>query len=244
MAGRPKSRARGGAPGDEEKLVTGAPLVYRDSPQIAREVSGGTLRAIDVIGTIAKGERLIGMTKGQFSLIDLIKAVLRSTGPASVTVSTWTTGIRDAEEASWLLSSGEITSFRLLTDRSFPARQPRYAADLLRRFGRESIVCTRTHAKFAVIRGADLHVAIRSSMNLNRNPRFEQFDLDESPAICDWLDAHVAELTTDATSGFAIDEAAVWAEFQAALGGGYSGEAASDTVTRDGEARTDRWWLE
>lgn len=197
-----------------------------------------------MIGQIAKGERLIGMTKGQFSLIDLIKAVLRSTGPASVTVSTWTTGIRDAAEASWLLESGQIRSFRLLTDRSFPQRQPRYAADLLRRFGRDVIVCTRTHAKFAIIRGDDLHVAVRSSMNLNRNPRFEQFDLDESPAICDWLDAHVAELTSDATSGLAIDEAAVWECFSSALGGGYSGSETPDTDAPDGFPRAERWWQE
>ena len=216
---------------------------FRDTPQTARAESSGVKSALAMIGEIRKGERVIGLTKGQFSLIDLLKAVLESTGPADVTVSTWTTGIKDAEEAGWLLDTGKIRSIRFLTDRSFASRQPRYAAAMLRRFGRDAIVCTRTHAKFLIVRGDDLHVAVRSSMNLNRNPRFEQFDLDESPAICDWLSSHVDELVRDKTSGLAIDEAEVWAAFQESLGGGYSGEVPS-TDAPDGFPRAQQWWRE
>jgi hypothetical protein len=127
---------------------------------------------------------------GQFSLLDLVEAVLAETGPANVTVSTWTSGIRDIERAAWLLESGSIKSFALLTDRSFPGRQPAYCRALVARFGVGAIRSTRTHAKFALIRNDGWNICIRSSMNLNANPRFEQFDLDDSTVLCEYFGTH------------------------------------------------------
>lgn len=141
----------------------------------------------------APGVALTGLTMGQFSLLDLVAAVLERTGPADVMISTWTTGIRDIERAAWLLETGTIRSFRLLTDRSFPQRQPEYCKALVARFGIESIRSTRTHAKFAVVRNDGWNVVVRSSMNLNTNPRFEQFDLDDSADLASFFVAHADE---------------------------------------------------
>lgn len=160
------------------------------------------------IGRLDIGCRLTGVTCGQFSLLDLIAAVLEQTGPADVTVSTWTTGIRDVVRAAWLLESGSIRSFALLTDRSFPQRQPAYCRALVDRFGEGAIRSTRTHAKFAVIRNDVWSICIRSSMNLNTNPRFEQFDLDDDAALCAFFDAHFA------AQPLGFDEVAVAEQWQ------------------------------
>jgi hypothetical protein len=157
----------------------------------------------------APGIALTGLTMGQFSLLDLVAAVLEKTGPADVMVSTWTTGIRDIERAAWLLDTGAIRSFRLLTDRSFPQRQPEYCKALINRFGLEAIRSTRTHAKFAVICNEGWNVVVRSSMNLNTNPRFEQFDLDDSAELAAFFVAHA----DDQPIGF--DESAVSAQWAA-----------------------------
>ena len=139
--------------------------------------------ATSAIGTLTKGCRIIGITKGQFSLLDLIKAVLEQTGPAHLLVSTWTAGIRDAENAGFLLERGELLSMQLLTDRSFPTRQAKYCRRVREIFGDDAITITNVHAKFAVLTNEQWSVTIRSSMNLNRNRRFEQFDLDDDQAI-------------------------------------------------------------
>lgn len=157
----------------------------------------------------APGIALTGLTMGQFSLLDLVAAVLEKTGAADVMISTWTTGIRDIERAAWLLDTGSIRSFRLLTDRSFPQRQPEYCKALVARFGMESIRSTRTHAKFAVIRNDGWNIVVRSSMNLNINPRFEQFDLDDNAELAAFFVAHA----DDQPIGF--DEAAVSAQWSA-----------------------------
>lgn len=179
-------------------------------PAAARRVVTSPAASADAcIGALVPGVAITGLTMGQFSLLDLVEAVLRQTGPSEVVVSTWTTGIRDAERAAWLLEHGAIRSFALLTDRSFPGRQPAYCRALVARFGESAIRATRTHAKFALIRNGAWNICIRSSMNLNANPRFEQFDLDDSAALC----AYFAEHVDAQPVGF--DEAAVAAQWAA-----------------------------
>ncbi len=161
------------------------------SPNFRREAYQ---TAAATIGELERGCRIIGLTQGQFSLLDLARAVIRQVGPSELTVSTWTTGIRDAENAGWLLENGELTSFRLLTDRSFPGRHPEYSRRILSLFGPDSIRVTITHAKFALIRAGDWRISIRSSMNLNRNKRWEQFDLDDSAEIFDFFQDFVDDV--------------------------------------------------
>jgi len=162
---------------------------------------GDARNAVKLLGRYG---RIIGMTKGQFSLIDLISALLEKIGPSHCVVSTWTTGIRDQESADWLLRTGRILSLKFLTDYSFPSRQPKYAESMVERFGSDTIWCTRTHAKFALLSNDDgWRVVIRSSMNLNRNPRFEQFDIDDDAEIFAFFEAQVDDICKPERSGVA-----------------------------------------
>lgn len=176
--------------------------------------------ASECLGVLTPGVSICGLTKGQFSLLDLLRAVLAQTGPADVVVSTWATGIRDAENARLLLQRGQIRSFQLLTDRSFATRQPAYCAAVREIFGDAAIRATNTHAKFALIGNDAWKVAIRSSMNLNKNPRFEQFDLDDDATIYEFFRHHVAEMADLMPAGPVVPHSAVSAGFVAALGGG------------------------
>lgn len=162
--------------------------VVQAKPRPAHVIEVMAAEAAEAVKDLTPGARIVGLTAGQFSLLDIIRAVLEVTGPADVTLSTWTAGIRDAETAGWLLGSGALRSLRILTDRSFPTRQPQYCRRLVELFGEQAIVVTRTHAKFATVRNDAWSVAIRSSMNLNKNKRWEQFDIDDDPAVADLFD--------------------------------------------------------
>lgn len=167
---------------------------------------------------LEKSGRIIGMTKGQFSLIDLISALLERVGPSHCVISTWTTGIRDQENAYWLLRTGRILSLKFLTDRSFPSRQYKYAKSMVQRFGSDTIWCTRTHAKFALISNDDgWRVVIRSSMNLNRNPRFEQFDIDDDPNIFAFFQEQVDDICRPERSGISWKTSDIDNEFSKAM---------------------------
>jgi hypothetical protein len=140
----------------------------------------------DAIGTIRPGHRVIGITDGSFSMIDMIVEVCRQVGPADLYISTWTTSEKDLTTAIRMIESGRVRRFVMLVDRSVKQLGFDTFDELSRRSGGR-IVKTRTHAKFAVIRNGRLNVTIRSSMNLNRNKRIEQFDLDESKEIADYF---------------------------------------------------------
>jgi len=79
--------------------------------------------ALEVLDGFDHDKRIMGLTLGKFSLIDLIKAVLDIIGPSSVKVVTWSAGVKDAKKVAWLKDSKLITDFTIITDHSYVTRQ-------------------------------------------------------------------------------------------------------------------------
>ena len=160
--------------------------------RVVRECFSGVAR--DAIGELQPGAEIFGLTKGQFSLIDLVTELLRQTGPAHVTIATWTAAHSAIRSAFEFIRDGRILSLRWVVDRSFGSRQPEYCQALIESFGPECIRITRTHAKFVVIRNEEWDLAVRTSMNLNHNPRLEDFEISDDPVLADYLDPVTAEI--------------------------------------------------
>lgn len=144
--------------------------------------------AADAVATLERdGCELVGLTRGQFSLTDLLVAVLDKTGPAELGISTWTAASASVQTMLELLQAGQITGCRWLVDCTFVRRVPQLVAQIRRQFGDDAIRVTRTHAKFCTITNDRWQIAIRSSMNLNQNPRLESYELGHDPQLCAWL---------------------------------------------------------
>ena len=139
--------------------------------------------AIGVASMLQKDCRVMGLTDGAFSLIDLIHAILNKIGKSDVIVTTWSAGIKDANQVAWMKNSGLINSFLLVTDHSYVNRQKRYAVELDSLFGTENIRTGEVHAKFTLISNDDWKICIRTSMNLNANKTCESFELDDNEEI-------------------------------------------------------------
>lgn len=139
------------------------------------------------VGEITPGIEIYGLSKGQFSLVELITYLLTVTGPAHLTVSTWTAAGADLAHTSDLLANGSVTSCRWLVDFSFPSRQPAYCAMLRDKFGDNSIACTANHAKFVMVRNDTWNIVVRTSMNLNLNKRLESYEISDDADLSDWL---------------------------------------------------------
>jgi len=153
--------------------------------------------AHDAIGDIEPGCEIFGFTKGQFSLMDLLidlVAQVGQSGPMRIDLSTWTAASADLEAAYRFVERGEIERIRFVVDRSFPTRQPEYCETMRQKFGDDAIRVTRTHAKFACIYNETWDLAVRTSMNLNRNPRFEDFEISDDPALSGYLRTVVDEI--------------------------------------------------
>ena len=138
-------------------------------------------KARTAIGPITPGCEIFGVSKGQFSLVEIIEHVLLDVGPSDLILSTWTTGGCDLQHFGMLVNEDLILSCRFLIDSSFPERQPEYCDQLMERFGEDSIICTANHAKFVVIKNPKWNICIRTSMNLNLNRRLETFEISDDP---------------------------------------------------------------
>ena len=124
---------------------------------------------------------IYGFTKGQFSIIDILTHLLTITGPAELVVSTWTAANTDVTTVLDMVDSGTITRARWLVDLTFQRRAPQLANRIRQVFGADAIRVARNHAKFALIGTAEWKIVVHTSMNLNFNPRFENFSLSHDP---------------------------------------------------------------
>ena len=143
--------------------------------------------AKEAIGVIDHNSDTYILTFGQFSLIDALCVILDQTGPADVTISTWTAAGAHLERASDLIESADIKSLRLVIDRSFESRQSGYCAHMRRLFGQDCIRAIRSHSKFMLIRSKTHDVVVRTSMNLNENPRLENIEISEDLVLADFF---------------------------------------------------------
>lgn len=112
-------------------------------------------------------------------MIDAILHVLDQVGPSKVSLWTWTVAEYEVEVLNRLMMDKKVTSGRLVID--YGAR--RKNADIIRnwkeQYGADSVRYVKNHAKIALVENDNFKCLLRGSMNLNFNPRFEQFDITE-----------------------------------------------------------------
>ena len=152
--------------------------------------------ALESLGTIYKGMEIFGLTKGQFSIINLIEEILIQAGKADVIISTWTAADAEIKKAEEFLKNGLINTIKFIVDRSFPTRQKNYCDLLINTFGEKSIRMTRSHCKFIIIKNKQWNIVVRTSMNLNENKRIENFEISDDKGMVDYLETIIEELWT------------------------------------------------
>lgn len=161
-----------------------------------------TINSDECLSSFSKECRILGLTRGQFSLIDLIRSILNKTGKANVIVTTWSAGIKDAHQIEWMVNNDLINDFKIITDHSYATRQKKYAAALDDLFGKENIRTSEIHAKFTLIWNEQFKVCIRTSMNLNANKTCENFEIDEDSDIFDFYMEFIQHHFDDLPIGF------------------------------------------
>ena len=158
--------------------------------------------AKEVTDLLIKDCRLMGLTRGKFSLIDLIHEIIKKIGKSDIICCTWSAGIKDANQVKWMLDSDLINSFTLVTDHSYATRQQKYALAIEDLFGKENIRTSEIHAKFVLISNDDWKICIRTSMNLNANKTTETYELDDDKEIYDFYYNFIAHTFENMNGGF------------------------------------------
>lgn len=152
--------------------------------------------AAEALGGFDHATQIVGFTKGQFSVIDLIRALLAITGPAALDISTWTAANTDVSVVCDFVSAGLLTNSRWLVDLTFQRRSPQLAHRIRETFGKDAIRVAQNHAKFALLSNADWQIVLQTSMNLNWNPRFENFTVAHDPELFAFYKGVIDEVWT------------------------------------------------
>lgn len=172
------------------------------------------LRGLSVVSSIlppiVPRVSVFGITGGQYSLVDLLAHILAQLGGgASVSVWSFVVGDFEARCMAHFASVGLIQpNARLIFDRSSEQRSPALADSWRSIFGPDSVRVVLNHSKMLSISGGGLKILVRGSMNLNENPRFEQFDITEGGPEFDLvqgIEAGLAILPAMATNAEATD---------------------------------------
>lgn len=136
--------------------------------------------AAEAIGPIVPGMAVFAITRGQWSMIDAVLYCVDSLGEGcSLSVWTWTVADYEIEAMNGLMRRGDLAVATLLIDMSCDRRRPELMREWRRIFGGDSVKVCRSHAKIARVWKGGVRLLLRGSMNLNFNPRYEQFDLTE-----------------------------------------------------------------
>jgi hypothetical protein len=143
--------------------------------------------AAATIGAITPGMNLFALTRGQFSMIDAVLACLDQIGPARLSIWTWCIAEYEVQCFDRLRMDARITDALLVIDRQGHKRNRELCAQWRETHGPESIRYVENHAKIATLESATHKLLLRGSMNLNYNPRFEQFDISEGCAGFDLI---------------------------------------------------------
>lgn len=169
---------------DLERLT--GPMFYRKKITHKKDIRDlrRTETARQAIAGWDKTIEIHGFTKAQFSLIDLVEAVLEIIGPAKMFLSTWTAANTDVTRVLHFCQSAQVLESRWLVDLTFQKRQPQLAQRIRNTFGADAIRVGKNHAKFVILYNDQYDVIINTSMNLNFNPRFENFTLKNDPELC------------------------------------------------------------
>jgi hypothetical protein len=154
----------------------------REIRDLRREAS-----AAAAIAGLDHTTEIYGLTKGRFSMLDLLLAILNVTGPATLDLSTWTANPAQVTTLHKEFVAGRCLAMRWLVDLTFVKRDPAAAFAVRKLFGNDCIRVAQTHTKFALFGNATWRAVLRTSMNLNMNPRTEDFQIAHDPPLYDFL---------------------------------------------------------
>lgn len=123
------------------------------------------------VGQMEPGRVIHYATGGRWSAHELLQFVLERTGPARVSISTWTVTEAPVRALLALREAGRITSLDLLFDHRIKTRCPK-AVQLVAALGAR-VHLAKCHAKVTVVENDEWAVTVLSSQNYTRNPRIE-----------------------------------------------------------------------
>lgn len=166
------------------------------SPTARRAVAAESFgNCAECLGRLGAGSSIFAITRGQWSMIDAILHTIDCCPePVHISLWTWTIAAYEVDVVTRLRLDGRIAAATLVIDAGARNKNADIIRDWQSTFGPSSVRYVVNHSKIARIGSGDLKFLLRGSMNLNANPRFEQFDLTEGGPEYDLVERIESEL--------------------------------------------------
>jgi hypothetical protein len=129
-----------------------------------------------VLPVVQMGRHYHVVSAGLWAMHELLFHLLRMSGPARVTLATWSMNETAVRQLVGGLDEGLITELHALLDVRVRVRTPEVLAFLRCQAARVRV--TANHAKVLVIENEHWQVAVVSSANMTNNPRYEATVID------------------------------------------------------------------
>jgi hypothetical protein len=123
------------------------------------------------IGLIEHGGSYNFWTFGRYCMTDIINHLLRITGPADVTATTWSLNAASVQTMLNRRKDGLLKSFRMWIDPRVRRAAPEPLALLRHNF--ETVIAP-VHAKIALVGNEEWKISVSGSINFTSNPQPER----------------------------------------------------------------------
>lgn len=132
------------------------------------------------IGRLKQGETKHFYSFGNFNSMRLIFHILKTTGPASILMSSYGISPKTIEGIIRRKEQGAIQDFRLIIDNRVRAISPKPFDMIVRNFDYR---CISIHAKVACLYNNEWKVTLISSQNATDNPKVERGIIYTDPQV-------------------------------------------------------------
>lgn len=148
---------------------------------------------VKVLPQLQVGQHYHLVSAGLWAMHELLFHLLATTGPARVTLATWSMSETAVRQLVRGLDTGIITQLHALLDGRVRIRTPEVLAFLKCQAARVRI--TANHAKVTVLQNDTWQIAVVSSANMTNNPRYEATVIDCHPHAArlhqGWIDTEL-----------------------------------------------------
>lgn len=170
------------SPINVEKLMEEAgrlsPSSFSHTSESENDYTAGILN--EHIGDIRQGETKHFYSFGNFNSMRLIFHLLKSTGPASILMSSYGISPKTITGIKNRIDQGLIQDFRLIIDNRVRSISPKPFDMIVRNFNYR---CASIHAKVACIYNENWKVTLISSQNATDNPKIERGIISTDPDV-------------------------------------------------------------
>ena len=156
-------------PYSPEKKIKSSMVKNKTKSKVKLGKSAATVSA--VIGRVKMGETVHYVSNGEWSMHDLLFHLISITGPARVTLCSWSISEKAVRRIIEAFNDNVLIDLRCVFDWRVKVRRPEVLSMVQKNI--RNIALTACHAKVTVIENDDWSIAIIGSANYTNNPRIE-----------------------------------------------------------------------